>query len=292
MGLRRVVLDVQCDVLRMEIVEGNRNRARRGKRVKNDEIDREMEGVIDLTEDSVGGSDNRSDVSRTVSSEEQLLEEACRSFQAHPPQNHTATTSGIYQCIYQSILHRHIRYQAPVFIMPMAIRLGSEYGLHFFEPRYRVLISEVMSSFSVSARRGERISPVLPGSFPNTNNRCSEVSGKIKELMAKNDDILSKHHLPTFIHAHQSPLRPNTPVTIVQVRQCRIQPDGSADVFLEPVGYMWLEQIWERPGTGGLVEARGIRMGKEASDSYEMWCAMSGFGRGDGRGWGQMLPIP
>ena len=101
-----------------------------------------------------------------------------------------------------------------------------------------------------------------------------------------------QHHTPTFIHAHQSPLHPNTPATIVQVRHCQVEVDGRVDVLIEPIAYIWLEQIWTRPGTGGLIEARGVRMEKDTSDRYEMWCAMSAFGRGDGRGWGQMLPIP
>jgi hypothetical protein len=41
-----------------------------------------------------------------------------------------------------------------------------------------------------------------------------------------------------------------------------------------------------------LIEARGLRMDKWTSFQYELWSAMAGFGRGDGRGWGQMLPIP
>ena len=47
----------------------------------------------------------------------------------------------------------------------------------------------------------------------------------------------------------------------------------SADVFLQPIAYIWIEDVWERPGTGGLYEARGIRMGKEVSERYEYYFA-------------------
>mmetsp|Transcript_24176 Transcript_24176/g.46293 ORF Transcript_24176/g.46293 Transcript_24176/m.46293 type:complete len:92 (+) Transcript_24176:83-358(+) len=87
-----------------------------------------------------------------------------------------------------------------------------------------------------------------------------------------------------FIHAHQAPLRRNVPATIVRVEQCAIQPDGSADVFMTPMAYIWLEEIWERPGTGGLVEARGVRMGMDSSESYECWCATGG----EGGGWSRL----
>lgn len=49
-------------------------------------------------------------------------------------------------------------------------------------------------------------------------------------------------------------------------------------MFLKPIAYIWLEQIWERPGTGGLIEARGLRMEKDVEKRYEMWCAMSSVG--------------
>lgn len=119
-----------------------------------------------------------------------------------------------------------------------------------------------------------------------------DIAHSLLDLLEKNNTLLQNHHSPTFIHAHQSPLRRNTPATIVQVQHCAIAPDGSADVLLYPLAYVWLEKIWERPGTGGLIEARGIRMGKEAADAHERWCGMAGFGMGDGRGRGQMLPIP
>jgi len=50
-----------------------------------------------------------------------------------------------------------------------------------------------------------------------------------------------------------------------------VSRDGSADVFLHPIAYIWIDEVWERPGTGGLFEARGIRMGKEVSESYEYY---------------------
>ncbi|KAL3786696.1 hypothetical protein HJC23_002785 [Cyclotella cryptica] len=239
------------------------------------------------------GSQPQCPASTSHSKEEALLDNACKAMQDHPPENHTATSSGIYQCLYQSVLHRHIRFQAPVFYMPSSIRLGVEYGLHFFEPRYRLLISEVMAPYPVAARRGQRIQPVIPGVYPTDGPiRDDALKSQLLNFLERNESLLQQYHVPTFIHAHQQPLRPNTPATIVQVRHCQIEADGRADVLLEPVDYIWLEQIWERPGTGGLIEARGLRMGNWASLQYELWSAMAGFGRGDGRGRGQMLPIP
>ena len=58
------------------------------------------------------------------------------------------------------------------------------------------------------------------------------------------------------------------------------------------VGYIYIDQVWERPGTGHLLEASGVRMGFDACQAYEMWSNMSRYGMGDGRGIQNMLPIP
>lgn len=174
-----------------------------------------------------------------------------------------------------------------------SVRLGVEYGLHFFEPRYRLLISEVMSGYPVNARRGQRIAPVIPDILPSTNPvRDERVKFDLLNFLEKHESSIQKYQVPTFIHAHQPPVAPNTPATIVQVVHCQIAADGRADVFLKPIGYVWIERIWERLGSGGLFEARGIRMDNEESRRYERWCGMSAFGNGDGRGRSQMLPIP
>mmetsp|Transcript_4182 Transcript_4182/g.8691 ORF Transcript_4182/g.8691 Transcript_4182/m.8691 type:complete len:415 (+) Transcript_4182:150-1394(+) len=298
-GLKRLIFESECNALRESINDRNKARVRRGKRTKtiNSQSD-ELDSVQNTSSDVQGNEpDSRVVLSAgnnpEPSKEEQLVHKGCQALETYPPRHHTASSSGIYQCLYQTILNSHIRFQAPVFYMPTSVQLGSPYGLHFFEPRYRLLISDCMRSFPVSARRGEEIKPCVPGLSPSSNNITTvSQNAEVQSLLENNKDIMKEHYLPTFIHAHQSPLRRNTPACIVQVRHCIIQPDGSADVFLQPVSYIWIEEIWERPGTGSLYEARGIRMPKDESEKYEMWCVMSRYGRGDGRGWAQMLPIP
>merc|ERR1712183_835803 len=179
--------------------------------------------------------------------EEILLEAACEAFLNFPRTHQTTTTSGIDKCLYQYLLNRHARFEAPVFFMSSSLRIGDTYGLHLFEPRYRLLIAEVMSSFPVGARSGGQIQPILPGIYPQQPNGSlkgmDDVKRSILNLLEQNISIMSNHHLPCFIHAHQSPLRRNTPAAIVQVRQCNIQQDGSADVILEPISYIYLESI-------------------------------------------------
>eukprot|EP00580_Thalassiosira_gravida_P019588 CAMPEP_0201660890 /NCGR_PEP_ID=MMETSP0494-20130426/3406_1 /ASSEMBLY_ACC=CAM_ASM_000839 /TAXON_ID=420259 /ORGANISM="Thalassiosira gravida, Strain GMp14c1" /LENGTH=447 /DNA_ID=CAMNT_0048138867 /DNA_START=97 /DNA_END=1440 /DNA_ORIENTATION=+ len=336
-GMKRIIFDARCDEIRAEIGERSRTRraaaasttagrSRRDKRTRDGEQlnqrqeenntpqsvavsnnaaaaeEEEQSTVNNPTDDNNNNETTTTPSSSSLKEEQQLLQKACTAIQLHAPHHHTATSSGLYQCLYQSILQTHIRYQAPVFIMPSPVRLGETYGLHFFEPRYRILIAEVMANqLPVSARRGGRMSPLIPGLFPLPSSSTQQqlldddIKCKISELLEENNDdddddddapstIVDDHYYPMFIHAHQAPLRRNVPATIVRVEQCAIQPDGSADVFMTPMAYIWLEEIWERPGTGGLVEARGVRMGMDSSESYECWCATGG----EGGGWSRL----
>jgi hypothetical protein len=301
-GLQRFIFHAECQDIRSKLEDYVRGIARRDKRTRNADI-----GSSDSTNnasdalESTQGNTNISEphlssdnTNTLMSKQEILLDKACNAMEDHPPEHHTATSSGIYQCIYRSVLQHHVRYQAPVFYMPSSIRLGDDYGLHFFEPRYRLLIAEVLAPYPVSARRGERIQPLIPDIYPTNGRPIRDEALKFQLLnfLEQNESLIHQHQMPTFIHAHQSPLRPNTPATIVQIRHCQVSADGRADVLLKPIGYIWIEQLWERTGTGGLIEARGLRMEKETGLQYERWCAMNAFGNGDGRGRGQMLPIP
>lgn len=145
-----------------------------------------------------------------------------------------------FQSIFRGIYNSHIRFTGPVFYMTGAVRLGNAFGLHFFEPRYRFLIAEVMRDWPDEARLGEHIQALPDGRFP------------------------------TFVYAHTAPLAPTSPACLVQVKNCVIHGDGTADVMLLPVAYVWLERLWERTGTGRLNYAQCLRMGRQASRQMEI----------------------
>eukprot|EP00545_Synedropsis_sp_CCMP1620_P011917 CAMPEP_0119006016 /NCGR_PEP_ID=MMETSP1176-20130426/2067_1 /TAXON_ID=265551 /ORGANISM="Synedropsis recta cf, Strain CCMP1620" /LENGTH=354 /DNA_ID=CAMNT_0006957897 /DNA_START=181 /DNA_END=1245 /DNA_ORIENTATION=+ len=138
-----------------------------------------------------------------------------------------------FKTIFRRVFLNYIRFTGPVFYMTGHVRIGHAFGLHFFEPRYRVLIAEVMRDWPDEARRGNPIEPDDNGRFP------------------------------TFIYGHMAPLAPTTPACLVQVRTCSIYADGSADVVLVPVAYVWLERVWERASAGRLCVASCVRMGRE-----------------------------
>lgn len=144
-----------------------------------------------------------------------------------------------YKSIFRNVLDTYIRITGPVFYMTGLVRIGHAFGLHFFEPRYRILIAEVMRNWPEEARQGAPIAADQNGLFP------------------------------VFIYAHMAPLAPTTPACLVRVQSCNIHADGSADVMLVPVAYVWLERVWERRGAGRLCNATCIRMGRDQAREME-----------------------
>lgn len=137
---------------------------------------------------------------------------------------HLALEQNTYRSIFQRLTRDYLRFTAPLFHMLGQVQLGHSFGLHFFEPRYRHLIATVMRGYE---SQGEP---------------------------------LEEEEGPTFLYAHTSPLAPMAVACVVQVQRCHIYPDGSADVTLVPIHYVWLEKIREIPQTGRLYEGQSLRM--------------------------------
>ena len=148
---------------------------------------------------------------------------------AHQVSVHLDTTSFLH--IFQRLTSEYLRFTAPIFHMQGQVRIGHAFGLHFFEPRYRLLIRTVMEGHTAN---GE---PMVDG--------------------------------PMFIYAHTAPLAPTSVACVVQVQQCFIYEDGSADVTLVPIRYVWLERVRELPSTGRLYQGRCLRMGGVATQRME-----------------------
>lgn len=137
-----------------------------------------------------------------------------------------------YKKIYRSVVSKHIRQVLPVFYMPGHILLGGSYRLHMFEPRYRLLVAELLKGYPEEARMG-----------------ASTVSGN--------------REAPVFIHANRQPFGPASPACLVQLIRCNISPrDGTADVMLLPVAYVWMEKLWTRSNSGNLHYAQCLHMGQ------------------------------
>jgi hypothetical protein len=140
-----------------------------------------------------------------------------------------------YKKIYRNVVSKHIRQVLPVFYMPGHILLGGSYRLHMFEPRYRLLVAELLKGYPEEARQGGN---TASGDRP----------------------------APIFIHANRQPLGPDNPACLVQLIRCNVSPrDGTVDAMLLPIAYVWLEKIWVRSKSGNLHYAQCIRMGQKAT---------------------------
>lgn len=144
------------------------------------------------------------------------------------------------QLAYHYVTTKYLRFRSPVFHMPGDVRLGQEFSLHFFEPRYCLLIAEVMRNQPDSAKRGGSV-----------------------ELDPET------HSAPSFIYAHERHFTKNAPAVIVEVKHCLIYPNGRADVSLVPTAHVSMQKAWVRPNTGSLNMAEVLRMGAQDSQLME-----------------------
>jgi hypothetical protein len=128
-----------------------------------------------------------------------------------------------FQKIYQDVVSKHLRFKGPVFMKSGHVVLGEAYSLLIFEPRYRILIAEVMKDQPAEALAG------------------GPVQGE-----------------PIFLHANRNPLAPKTPAVLVQIVRCQLHADGSADIICMPRHYVWIERVWLK--TGRLFYAQSLRM--------------------------------
>jgi len=162
--------------------------------------------------------------------------------------NDNGIKAGIYREVFRHILLSF--FKKPIFYMPGHVRLGQGFGLHFFEPRYRLLISDVMEPYPEFTRQGKPITA---------------------------DTLDGYKSFPSFIYAFQEPLKPMSHACLVQVKQCVIHPDKTADVYLEPTAYVKVLKIWERPESGRLFYAQFNYIGKKEREELERKMVASEF---------------
>lgn len=156
-----------------------------------------------------------------------------------PPQElvtlaHSITNEPGYCRLYRMILARYMRFTSPIFCMTdRRVQLGTPISLHFFEPRYRLLIQMVMEGYPQEFRDGRSI---------------------------------TTKQLPSFVYAHEPPFDVNSKACLVEVHRCHIdEDDGRANVLLMPVSFVRMERVWERPNTGNLYFAQCLRLSKDDS---------------------------
>lgn len=141
--------------------------------------------------------------------------------------------------IYRKIAVERMSTRYPVYYFPVnSMKLHRPMSLHLFEPRYRLLISEVMGdlySQNVSINR------TRSGSEWNSSPWCPQHCTPA----------------PRFIFAHRK-LASGSHAALVEVRLCRFYGDGRADVVLMPVQFVKIDDISIRPDSGGLYDARVV----------------------------------
>jgi len=164
------------------------------------------------------------------------------------------TARPVFCELYRYVLSNNIRFTSPLFYMPDNVQLGNEFGLHFFEPRYRLLIADVMAPYPNHVNgRPIRIK----------SNNGSAHDDNIDSDDSDDDNFELPSSYPRFIYANKSPLKRGTTACIVQVKQCVIHANATADVYLNPVSYAKIEHVWVRPHSHNLYEARVMMLNRQ-----------------------------
>jgi hypothetical protein len=141
-----------------------------------------------------------------------------------------------YKQLYQKVFNTHIQFDAPIFMMPCHLRIGESYGLHLFEPRYCIMIHNLINA---------------------TRNPAQAASGGTIEY-GTHDGVVTP---PLLIHANLgSRLFPGECACLVQVVECEIFEQGNANVRLLPVAWVRFDRIWVRTGEGHLFYAKATRL--------------------------------
>jgi len=180
--------------------------------------DIDMNGVND------DNDDNNNESSRILDSVVQTI-------------NEQFENSLTYRDIYKKVSLTHIYFRAPVFRMPCHLKIGEIIALHLFEPRYRVMIHDLIN---------ECENPI-------------EASNGGKIRIGRRDGVLNP---PVFIHqcCGGSRLEPGDIACLVQIVWVNIYHNGTADVRLLPIAWVRLDRIWIRHNVGHLFYATAYRL--------------------------------
>ncbi len=140
-----------------------------------------------------------------------------------------------YRDIYRKVLTSHIYFEAPVFMMPCQLQIGELYGLHLFEPRYRVMVHDLIAACDnpIEAANG----------------------GKIR--IGTQDGVRQP---PLLIHACLGRAAPGELACLVQLVWCQIYENRTADVRLLPIAWVKLDRIWIRRNAGNLFYSKAWRL--------------------------------
>ena len=129
--------------------------------------------------------------------------------------------------VFQQVLIHHKPVCLPVFSMFYPVSIGEEISIRLFEPRYRLLITEIMVG------RSDREKSGFPLSAPR----------------------------PRFLFACRSDDWDRA-ACIMEVRRCVIHQYGVADISIVPVAWTILESLTTRPESGGLLDGTLLRSPK------------------------------
>ena len=142
--------------------------------------------------------------------------------------------SADFRCLYRRLYDEEIAFTGPVFVMGMDEEdIPETYSLYLFEPRYRLMVEQLLNTheeWQRKANSGEDVGPYPPLYFLHAHRG------------------LGSHHGQPCV------------ALLVQIVRCMGMPTGHYDVTLQVDALVRLERFWVEPNTGHLYHAYGRRI--------------------------------
>jgi hypothetical protein len=141
--------------------------------------------------------------------------------------NEMAPSVSNHRQLYQQVFQQEVCFSGPVFLCHMQWDRNPHAYMEFmlFEPRYIFMLHELLDHRPEHAWDGQPLTePCL------------------------------------FVHAYQDLQGPHPVALLVHVHQCQRRMRGEAYVRLLPVAKLRVVQLWEKPRTGHLYYAQGMRI--------------------------------
>lgn len=172
---------------------------------------------------------------------------------AHIVEEAVAHCDGGARVLFQRVVqvYQPFTTTAPLFLMGGNTEppvLGQAWNLHLYEPRYRLMMSQIMQ------------------------NRSSQ---------DKNGGIIPNSRRPRFLFSSgiTTPLMPGDPIFAVEIVRCKMKSDGRAMVSILPVAIGRMQSMQVRPNSFALLDATVYKTPFVASQSLLPVFCVAAMGR-------------
>ena len=160
-----------------------------------------------------------------------MVANACTCVRQERQSNVESCSASVAQQVLREVYIDYKPVRLPVFIMRYSATLHEAMNIRLYEPRYQIMIEEIMAGRASVERIG----------FPIAKPR------------------------PRFLFSCKSSTWKTKTACVVEVRRCHVHRAGATDIVMTPVEWVLMEDVSIRPESAGLYEATIVRFPKRST---------------------------